>query len=78
MNREIRRAWLIGFVITSFSLAGCTGSVNSCPPIVSYTSAQQEQAATELDTAVQAGAVILPMMMGDYGVLREQIRACRK
>lgn len=38
---------------------------------------EQVQAADELDRAVADGYVVLPAWIGDYGVLRDQIRACR-
>lgn len=69
---------LINVGILTLCLSGCASTISSCPPITVYTVGQQEQAAKELDAAVQTGAIILPMMMGDYMVLRDQIRACRK
>ena len=75
MNNWTRR---ISLATLSLSLTGCGAAISSCPPITSYTPEQQAQAAIELDAAVQVGAVALPMMIGDYMVLRDQIRACRK
>jgi hypothetical protein len=46
-----------------------------CPPIVDYTTADQAMAADEVE-ALPEGAVIIGMM-GDYAVLRDQVRACR-
>jgi hypothetical protein len=34
-------------------------------------------AADELDASAARGDVMLPRMIGDYAVLRDQIRACR-
>ena len=58
-------------------LTSCGVAISSCPPIVAYTPAEQAQAADELDASAARGAVMLPRMMGDYGVLRDQVRACR-
>ena len=46
-----------------------------CPPLVEYTSAEQERAADEVG-ALPEGAVIV-RMLSDYAVLRDQARACR-
>jgi hypothetical protein len=46
-----------------------------CPPVVDYTAADQARAAGEVE-ALPEGAVIV-RMLGDYAVLRDQVRACR-
>ncbi|GLS80917.1 hypothetical protein GCM10007893_17110 [Paracoccus marinus] len=46
-----------------------------CPPVVDYTTADQAQAADEVE-ALPEGAVIAKML-SDYAVLRDQARACR-
>jgi len=46
-----------------------------CPPVVEYTSAEQARAADEVEELPE-GAVIV-RMLGDYAVLRDQVRACR-
>lgn len=62
-------------VLLLLPLAGCAAVPSSaCPPLKNYTPAQQTAAATELD-ALPAGSV-LAGMVSDYGVLRDQVRAC--
>lgn len=46
-----------------------------CPPVVDYTAADQARAADEVE-ALPEGTVIV-QMLGDYAVLRGQVRACR-
>ena len=46
-----------------------------CPPVVEYTTADQATAADEVEELPE-GAVIV-RMLGDYAVLRDQVRACR-
>lgn len=46
-----------------------------CPPVVDYTTADQAQAADEVEVLPE-GAVIATML-SDYAVLRDQARACR-
>ena len=46
-----------------------------CPPVVAYTIADQVRAADEVD-ALPEGAMVV-RMLSDYGVLRDQSRACR-
>ncbi len=46
-----------------------------CPPIVDYPTADQATAADEVEELLE-GAVII-RMLGDYAVLRDQVRACR-
>ena len=57
--------------------AGCGAVVTACPPITKYSAEVQTQAADELEAAIAAGAVVVPRMMGDYMILRDQIRKCR-
>lgn len=45
-----------------------------CPPVVDYTAAEQARAADEVE-ALPEGAVVV-RMLGDYAVLRDQVRAC--
>lgn len=57
-------------------LTGCAGTTSSaCPPVPAYTDAEQDQAASELQ-ALPSSDVMLPRMMGDYGVMRAQARRC--
>lgn len=46
-----------------------------CPPVVEYSAADQDRAAEEVETLPE-GAIIFTML-GDYGVLRDQARACQ-
>ena len=57
--------------------AGCGAVVTACPPVTEYDAATQARAADELGAALAAGAVVVPRMMGDYMILRDQIRKCR-
>lgn len=65
------------------SLASCaTGSSSLtpvtlvCPTIVEYSAEFQSRAADELEMLPPGSA--LAEMVGDYGQLRERIRACRR
>ena len=50
-----------------------------CPKLVTYTAAEQSQAATELETLLQANPKAeLPVMMTNYARLRAAVRACQK
>jgi hypothetical protein len=46
-----------------------------CPPVVDYSPVEQARAAEEVD-ALPEGAMVV-RMLSDYGVLRDQSRACR-
>ena len=49
-----------------------------CPKLVTYTAAEQSQAATELESLLQANPKAeLPIMMTNYARLRAAIRACQ-
>lgn len=64
--------------ILLLSLTGCAGTTSSaCPPVANYSAAEQDQAASELQ-ALPSSDVMLPRMMGDYGVMRKQARDCLK
>jgi len=45
-----------------------------CPPVVSYSAADQARTAAEVATLPE-GAVVV-RMLSDYAVLRDQARAC--
>lgn len=45
-----------------------------CPPVVEYSREFQARAADELDLLPEASAIA--EMLSDYGVMRDQARAC--
>jgi hypothetical protein len=61
-------------------LTGCAtagfdaGGVAACPPVVEYSTEFQAQAAEELAMLPDGSAIV--EMMGDYVVMRDQVRAC--
>lgn len=65
-------------LIAMLSLSACAmgGSdvQTTCPPVVEYSQADLVRAADEVEELPE-GAV-LTGMLADYGVLREQVRAC--
>lgn len=67
----------IAATILLLSLIGCGKTISSCPPLVDYTAEEQNQAADELEAGLARGDGMLPRMIGDYSLLRDQIRACR-
>ncbi|WP_370571594.1 hypothetical protein [Phaeobacter sp. SYSU ZJ3003] len=50
------------------------GGVAACPPVVEYSTEFQAQAAEELAMLPDGSAIV--EMMGDYLVMRDQVRAC--
>ncbi len=68
----------VGTIALLLALSACAPTTIKliCPPIVSYTAAEQAQAADELE-AMPEGSIIRGRFMPDYGKLRAQIRACR-
>jgi hypothetical protein len=56
-------------------LAACVPASSSCPPAVSYDRATLAQVADELERLGEDSATA--RLIADYGVLREQVRACR-
>lgn len=65
----IAMLWLSACAMVSSDVAA------PCPPVVDYTAADQARAADEVE-ALPEGTVIV-QMLGDYAVLRGQVRACR-
>ena len=49
--------------------------VAACPPVVEYSREFQARAAEELELLPDASAIV--EMMGDYAVIRVQVRACQ-
>jgi hypothetical protein len=45
-----------------------------CPPVVEYSRKLQERAAEEIDLLPEGSAIA--EMLGDYAVMRDQVRAC--
>lgn len=74
------RPRLTALAIATSLLNGCatvgsdTGIATVCPPVVEYSREFQARAAEEL-ALLRRGSVIIEMM-GDYAVLRAQVRAC--
>ena len=66
----IATSWVTGCATAGFE----TGGLGGCPPVVEYSRELQVQAAGELAVLPDGSAVI--EMMSDYGVMREQLRAC--
>jgi hypothetical protein len=56
-------------------LAACVPASSSCPPAVSYDRATLAQVVDELERLGEDSATA--RLIADYGVLREQVRACR-
>lgn len=66
-------------LIAMLWLSGCatvsSDALAPCPPVVDYSSTDQESAAAEVETPSEGSMVV--RMLSDYAVLREQARACR-
>ena len=73
------RRWLAVLAIATSWLTGCAAAgfeanrVVACPPVLEYSGEFQAQAAEELAMLPDRSVVV--EMMGDYAVLREQVRA---
>ena len=66
--------WIALWVILTALLAGCsTTHATSCLPLRSYDTAFTEALATEIEQAPEDA--VFPVAVGDYQLLREQIRA---
>lgn len=66
---------------TSLLLSGCgittsSQEVATCPALKGYTRQQMDRAAHELDALSDDSELV--GMIGDYGDLRAQVRACNK
>lgn len=79
------RCWRRRLVVLAIAttLLGACATVGSepriatvCPPVVEYTCEFQARAAVELAMLPERSAII--QMMGDYSVMRDQVRACRR
>jgi len=77
----IARCWTPPAVVPLIAvlwLSGCA-TVNSdarapCPPVVLYSATEQARAASEVAALPESALVV--RMLSDYGVLRDQARAC--
>jgi hypothetical protein len=56
-------------------LAGCAPASSNCPPVAFYDRATLAQVADELERLGPDSATA--RLLADYGVLREQVHACR-
>ena len=57
-------------------LSACATVVSdTCPTLFDYSEAEQARAADELDALPEGSA--LERLVGDYGVVRNEIRACK-
>lgn len=67
---------LILLLIAGLSLSACATVVSeTCPTLFDYPQQVMDQAADELEQLPNDS--VLPDLIGDYGVVREEIRACR-
>lgn len=70
----------VALAIATIWLAGCAAgssdrpAVALCPPVTPYDAAFLARAADEVDALPDGSA--LAAMIADYGVMREQARAC--
>jgi uncharacterized protein YceK len=61
-------------LIGAVCLSGCAQAVSeACPQMKTYSPKVQTQAADELDALPQGS--VLPVFIGDYAVMREELRA---
>ena len=67
----IGTSWLTGCATADFR----AGGLAACPPIVEYSRELQARAAEELAMLPDGSAIV--EMMGDYAVMRDQVRSCR-
>jgi hypothetical protein len=81
-NAECWKRRLAALTIGTSLLSGCAtvgsepGGSSACPPIVEYGRGFQARVASELEMLPERSAII--QMMGDYAVMRDQVRACRR
>lgn len=67
----------IALSLALISLSACSGAnSNACPPLATYSKADQAKAAGELALLPQPS--VLERMITDYGVERKQLLACQK
>jgi len=79
-SAECWKRRLAVLVIATSCLTGCatvgfeTGGVAACPPVVDYSRTEQTRVAEEVEALPEGSAVV--EMMGDYAVMRDQVREC--
>jgi hypothetical protein len=79
-NAGCWRRRLVVLVIATSCLTGCAtagfenGSAAACLPLAEYSRELQARAAEELAMLPEGSTVV--EMMGDYAVLRQQVRTC--
>ena len=61
--------------LSACAMGGFEGSVQVCPPVVKYSTADQARAAEEVEALPEDAVVVA--MLSDYTVLLDQARACR-
>lgn len=72
---------LAALAIATSLLTGCAmvasdpRATTVCPPVVQYSREFQARAADELDLLPEGSAIA--EMLADYGVMRDQARACK-
>lgn len=68
---------MIALGVATVWLNGCVGTASShtCPPVIAYPPATQERAAGDIFLLPPDSPVVV--MLEDYAVLRDQLRACR-
>ncbi|HCQ67478.1 MAG TPA: hypothetical protein DIU07_21110 [Rhodobacteraceae bacterium] len=80
-NAECWRRRLVVLAIATNWLTGCAtagfeaNGLAACPPVVEYSRELQARAAEELAMLPDRSVVV--EMMGDYAVMRDQVRGCR-
>lgn len=60
--------------LTGCAMAGFDAVPGACPPVVAYSQAEQARVAAEV--ALLPEEALIPGWLADYGVLRDQVRAC--
>ena len=77
MNKVTRRIGNLRnlAIIAVLFLGACASYVSACPPPVEYSPETSARLADELEALPPES--IIPGIIGDYRLLREQLRACQ-
>ena len=67
-------ALLTGMLWLSACAMGSSEPGAPCPPVVEFTSGDQASAADEVESLPEDTVIV--KMLGDYAVLRDQVRLC--